>query len=396
MAHATPDWRLRRTIIINNYSIKVETTGTIVNITLNGADYTGAITAEATEVNITTEADSEIGSVTLSGAGSGRSITFYGPAKLTLETIDNGGMNKDVLTFAEGSYVEVTGRIFVGQSGSTDGSIVVNGEACFNTSMGAMTGSLTVGESGKLTLKYPVYLRGMLDSVENILVVKAGGQLIADMADPNETAIQIAANGYGSSEDNLPEVISLLEVYLPYGYSIWISLAPDASSAYLYATIASPDKEPVGSSEYVSGGAGTFIINGNVQRVNGVTIVDLENREDVSKLTFNEIGAEKTLSALISPDTASHKDVIWSSSNPDVVTVDENGKITTVGYGTATITVETEDGGYTDLCTVTVDEKTDEVPDVGDETPAIPLVCCMAAAFICVMNVARRKRIEYN
>lgn len=46
--------------------------------------------------------------------------------------------------------------------------------------------------------------------------------------------------------------------------------------------------------------------------------------------------------------------VLWESSNPDVATVDENGKVTAVSAGSADITVITEDGKYKDSCTVTV------------------------------------------
>ena len=42
-----------------------------------------------------------------------------------------------------------------------------------------------------------------------------------------------------------------------------------------------------------------------------------------------------------------------------MATVDENGKVTAVGVGEATITVTTEDGGKTATCTVTVNAKPD-------------------------------------
>ena len=45
--------------------------------------------------------------------------------------------------------------------------------------------------------------------------------------------------------------------------------------------------------------------------------------------------------------------VSWSTSNPDVATVDEKGKVTAVGRGTATITA-TDENGISDSCTVTV------------------------------------------
>ena len=52
--------------------------------------------------------------------------------------------------------------------------------------------------------------------------------------------------------------------------------------------------------------------------------------------------------------TPSNSKVTFTSSDPAVATVDENGNVTGVAEGTATITVKTEDGSYTDECKVTV------------------------------------------
>lgn len=65
------------------------------------------------------------------------------------------------------------------------------------------------------------------------------------------------------------------------------------------------------------------------------------------------VGSTVTLAATVSPSNATNKTVTWSSSNTDVATV-SNGLVTGVAAGTATITVRTVDGGFTDSCTVTV------------------------------------------
>lgn len=61
-----------------------------------------------------------------------------------------------------------------------------------------------------------------------------------------------------------------------------------------------------------------------------------------------------TLSAIITPNNASVPDVVWSSSNTDVATIDSSGKVTAVGKGDAVITVKTTDGGFTATCNVSV------------------------------------------
>jgi len=60
------------------------------------------------------------------------------------------------------------------------------------------------------------------------------------------------------------------------------------------------------------------------------------------------------LEATINPNKAINKKVSWASSNEDVAIVDNNGLVTSKGVGTTTITVTTEDGGYTDTVNVTV------------------------------------------
>ncbi len=60
------------------------------------------------------------------------------------------------------------------------------------------------------------------------------------------------------------------------------------------------------------------------------------------------------LSATVEPSNATTKAVTWSSSDTSVVTVSTSGVATGLKEGSATITVTTQDGGFTDTCTVNV------------------------------------------
>lgn len=65
------------------------------------------------------------------------------------------------------------------------------------------------------------------------------------------------------------------------------------------------------------------------------------------------LGGKEKLTATVTPDDATNRYVLWSSSDESVATV-KDGVVTAVGNGTATITATTIDGGFTDTCEVTV------------------------------------------
>lgn len=58
---------------------------------------------------------------------------------------------------------------------------------------------------------------------------------------------------------------------------------------------------------------------------------------DKTTLTLNR-GGSGTLTATVLPDDATDKTVTWSSDKPDIATVDDNGKVSAVNLGFATIT----------------------------------------------------------
>ncbi len=99
----------------------------------------------------------------------------------------------------------------------------------------------------------------------------------------------------------------------------------------------------------VDGGTLTGDVTGAV--IYKVTDVSL----DKSTLSLIE-GENEQLIATVEPSNATNKTVTWSSSAESVATVDNSGKVTAVGAGTAQITVTTEDGNKTATCTVTVKE----------------------------------------
>lgn len=69
------------------------------------------------------------------------------------------------------------------------------------------------------------------------------------------------------------------------------------------------------------------------------------------------------LKATIKPTNATNKNVIWSSSNPKAVEVDQNGLVTPLALGESTIRATTEDGEKSAECLVIVKEE-DEEPSI--------------------------------
>lgn len=69
-----------------------------------------------------------------------------------------------------------------------------------------------------------------------------------------------------------------------------------------------------------------------------------------------EVDDTLQLVATVYPTNATNKAVSFSSSAEGVATVDEDGVVTAVAAGSATITVTTSDGNKTDTCTITVSE----------------------------------------
>ena len=102
-----------------------------------------------------------------------------------------------------------------------------------------------------------------------------------------------------------------------------------------------------------------FIINGK----QGITVKQLAKFLEIDE---NEISGLR--------EDASNKKLTWKSDKTEIATVDDNGKVTALKAGTATITVTTEDGGKTATCQLTVTAKTIAVESVALNKSELTLV----------------------
>ena len=107
-------------------------------------------------------------------------------------------------------------------------------------------------------------------------------------------------------------------------------------------------------------------------------------------------GATEMLIATVSPSDATNKKVIWSSNNSSLATV-ENGQVTALSAGNATITVTTEDGNHTATCKVVV---TDPIPASGVTLSQTELSLLKGATATLVATVvpseATNKRVTWR
>lgn len=86
-----------------------------------------------------------------------------------------------------------------------------------------------------------------------------------------------------------------------------------------------------------------------------VTVTSTVQGVDVEKTSLTlQSGQEYVMKAYVKPYNAFDQKVKWTSSDRTIASVSMNGLIKGVKSGTATITVETEDGGYKATCKVTV------------------------------------------
>jgi len=101
---------------------------------------------------------------------------------------------------------------------------------------------------------------------------------------------------------------------------------------------------------------------GNVYALDGITKEAEIRTADIKitsiTLTTTDIniiiGETKNLTAIIQPANASNKNVIWTTSNSNIATVDNSGLVIGKTSGTITIMATTQDGNYTDTSNVVV------------------------------------------
>lgn len=102
------------------------------------------------------------------------------------------------------------------------------------------------------------------------------------------------------------------------------------------------------------------------------TTVESGNNDEVTRITLNKssasikVGEKVQLSATVYPTNAADKNIVWSSSDNSVASVDSRGIVTANKVGTATITAASSNG-ISATCAITVTENTTVIPPANDK-----------------------------
>ena len=163
-------------------------------------------------------------------------------------------------------------------------------------------------------------------------------------------------NGSGIAGQIVTNKTSAKSIFLPSaGYRSFTNIDNVGSSGdYWSSAINTDDPNNAWCVDDITSGSYSRCLGFSIHPVYGKFIPVLAVSIDPASLQLSA-GATATLSATILPSNATAPGIYWESSDKDVATVDDEGNVTAVKDGTATITAWATNG-LSASCTVTVGE----------------------------------------
>ena len=257
-----------------------------------------------------------------------------------------------ILIASQASEVQVSagsdgngGIVFNGKSGTVYGDVTLQESLTINEGE-----TLTIPEDATLTVP-----EGTTLTNNGTVTTEEGGTLTGSItnAPPKITTTSPLPDGtvgtvYNQqlAAENTPTQWSVTNGTLPDGLTLnsggTITGTPSAVGSSTFTVTATNNASGGDSKEF------TLTINPAPILVTGVTL-------DQANLELTE-GETAQLTATVLPDNATNKNVTWSSDNPSVATVDQNGVVTAVAPRHCHHHRHRADGGgKTAACTVTVE-----------------------------------------
>ena len=317
------------------------------------------------------------GSLTASGTGSSDGILFYvGSSQATGATTS--------LTVSENAIVDArNGGISASRISETLPTPTPTGDnrsgIVFDGSTGTVYGNvtlqenLTIGEGETLTIGDGA----SLDTNGKTITVESGGKLEGTPTGsgtvkiaPTITTESLPDGEVGTAYSQTLVATGDTPITWTVSGTLPADLSLDAATGIISGTPTAQGTSnfTVTATNDYGSDSKEFTLTIDQQGTIHVTSVSL----DKTSLGLTE-GETAQLTATVEPEDASNKNVTWESSNTNVATVN-NGEVTAVSAGTATITVTTVDGGKTDTCTVTVREEAPDRPVNLPDTHEIELI----------------------
>jgi uncharacterized protein YjdB len=149
--------------------------------------------------------------------------------------------------------------------------------------------------------------------------------------------------------------------------SVTLNVAVDTGSSSVNWTSSNNSVATVANGVVTGVAVGTATITAtstlNSEVTGTATVTVTETSVPVTGVSLNKntlslpVETSETLVATITPSNATNKSVTWTSSSPTIISVSSTGEVTAIEVGQVTITVTTEDGSFTDECTVTATPK---------------------------------------
>ena len=339
----------------SNYNIKWDGS----TLTLNSATITGKTTADTYQTlgiyasgssgNVSLEIELQ-GENTITSDGNG--IYVYSPenggnARLTITGEDSGSLDancKDnaIIVQSNSGYatLDIQDTVVEATVDSSGGhGVMVQADNGKSASLSVEGGSLTAtsGSSSGLGIYFygPSSPENINLTVSNNAIVRADGGI----ASGTNWDQAVTTDGTG--------IVFNDKVGTVYGN---VTLQEDLTIES-GQTLTIPDGASLDTNGKLTVDGGTLTQNGTV--TGGVTYKVTGVSLNTNSLTLY-VGESSTLTTTITPDNATDKSVAWESDAPGVATV-ENGTVTAIKAGTATITATAADGsGEKATCTVTV------------------------------------------
>jgi len=175
-------------------------------------------------------------------------------------------------------------------------------------------------------------------------------QLLHITARPGEPAVTAEAESEAGKKDGRITGVDGNMEYRKAGETTWTAV-PESADSLTGLEPGSYEVRAKATTTSFAGEIATVTVSAGSVKVTGISLsaVDLTMR----------VGEIDSITAVATPANATNQTLLWEADDTSVVTVDQNGILTAVGAGTATITVSATDGsGVMTNALVTVTKKT--------------------------------------